>query len=103
MRDIGVTPDWGDISVVYDRMMAYGLLDRRCPAGSVAGHILSVAVFARAARREIWWEGFRSFLHVYCACKDLNESSLLCAIYRLRRKQGVLQPDPVLLLEVLSR
>lgn len=98
-----IKPDWADVNVVYGRMQAHGLLRVRVSPGSTMGHIFSIAVFARAARRRQPDFSLTKFIDVYCGWKKIDRNALFAAYSLIRRREGALQPDPIATLEVLSR
>lgn len=101
-REIGIKPDWEDVGTVYDRMQALGLLNIRASPGGITGHIMSLAVFARAARYQDVNFDLEEFIELYCKCKNINKDDLTERIREYREDLGHLDTDPITLLEVLS-
>ena len=101
-RELGVLPDWEDVGTVYDRMQGLGLLTLRASPGGITGHIMSLAVFARAARYQDRTFDLNEFIEEYCECKKLDKEDLLERIRAYRENLGHWDTDPITLLEVLS-
>lgn len=101
-RELGVKPDWDDVGTVYDRMQALGLLRLRCDPGGIAGHIMSLAVFARAARYQQQEFQLTEFIEEYCDCKKIDSHELMERIREFREDLGMWEQDPIVMLELLS-
>lgn len=97
-----VKPDWDDVGTVYDRMQGLGLLKVRASAGGIAGHIFSLAVFARAARYQSRVFDLEEFIQEYCEWKEIDYDDLMERIRDFREDMGSWNPDPIALMEVLS-
>lgn len=97
-----VKPDWEDVGTVYDRMKGLGLLKVRANPGGISGHIFSLAVFARAARYQDSNFSLEEFIKEYCEWKNIDQEELISQICDFREGMGCLQPDSIVLLEVLS-
>lgn len=102
MKDIGYVPDWDDVGIVYDRMQSRGLLRIRAKPGGITGHIMSCAVFARAARMMERFFDMEMFIDLYCKCKEIDQDKFLSQIHDYLDELGHLDTDPIALLEVLS-
>ena len=102
MTDIGYVPDWDDVGIVYDRMQSRGLLRISAKPGGITGHIMSCAVFARAARLMERFFDIEMFIDLYCKWKKIDEDSFLSQIHDYLDYLGHLDTDPVHLLEALS-
>lgn len=101
-RELGVLPDWEDVGTVYDRMQGLGLLTLRASPGGITGHIMSLAVFARAARYQDKAFDLERFIGEYCECKNIDFDDLMERIREYRENLGHWDTDPMTLLEVLS-
>lgn len=101
-HELSVLPDWEDVGTVYDRMQGLGLLTLRASPGGITGHIMSLAVFARAARYQDRTFDLNEFIEEYCECKKIDKEDLLERIRAYRENLGHWDPDPITLLEVLS-
>ena len=101
-RELGISPDWDDVGTVYDRMQALGLLRLRCDPGGIAGHIMSLAVFARAARYQQKDFNLSEFIEEYCECKNIDSEELMERIEEFREELGLWTQNPLVMLEVLS-
>ena len=101
-RELGVLPDWEDVGTVYDRMQAHGLLSLRASPGGITGHIMSLAVFARAARYQDKSFDLEGFIAEYCECKNIDHDDLMERIREYCESLGLWLTEPFLLLEVLS-
>ena len=97
-----VKPDWDDVGTVYDRMQGLGLLKVRASPGGITGHIFSLAVFARAARYQTRIFDLDEFIKDYCEWKNIDKEELMEGIRDYREEMGSWNPDPIVLLEVLS-
>lgn len=97
-----VKPGWDDVGTVYERMQGLGLLTVRASPGGITGHLFSLAVFARAARYQDKVFDLREFIDEYCEWKKFDKDDFMEAIRDYREQMGSWNPDPILLLEVLS-
>ena len=101
-NELGVLPDWEDVGTVYARMKALGLLTLRASPGGITGHIMSLAVFARAARYQDKDFDLGEFIDMYCEYKKIDKDDLLERIREYRLNLGHWDPDPIVTVEVLS-
>lgn len=97
-----ISPDWEDVGTVYDRMQGLGLLTIRARPNGPAGHLFSMAVFARAERYACRYFDMDEFINEYCEFKDFDRDELLDMIREFREELGHLDTDPIVILEVLS-
>lgn len=97
-----ISPDWDDVGTVYDRMQGLGLLRIRARPGGIAGHVFSLAVFARADRYASQDFDMDEFIEEYCDTKEIDKDELMDEIRDFRDDMGHWDTDPISLLEVLS-
>lgn len=102
-------PDWQDMAVVYNRMKAHNLFDRRIPPDSVAGYVMTVALFTRAMLREPDAQRYstpRECLDVVidwvCQRKGWNRGDFLASVRRWLHDLRWLDTDPMPLMEALG-
>lgn len=96
------SPDWDDVGTVYDRMQGLGLLRVRARPNGIAGHVFSLAVFARADRYVSKCFDMDEFIEEYCDTKGIDKDELMDEIRDFRDDMGHWDTDPISLLEVLS-
>ena len=102
-KELGIIPDWDDVRTVYDRMDAQRLLNQRNPPGTIVGHILSLAVFARAARYQEDWFDMEQFIYRYCSAKNIDHDALMERLADFLECSGHWVTDPIEMLEGLSK
>ena len=83
-------------------MQGLGLLNLRNPPGSIAGHIMSLGVFARAARYQDKDFELIEFMEKYCETKEIDYPELLIRIEVFLQDIGHWIPDAITLIERLS-
>lgn len=97
-----ISPDWDDVGTVYDRMQGLGLLRVRARPNGIAGHVFSLAVFARADRYVSEFFDMDEFIYEYCDSKEIDRNELMDEIRDYLEDMGHWDTDPISLLEVLS-
>ena len=98
-----IKPEWDDIAVVHERMRQRKLLDVRAKPGSIAGHILCMCTFGRAARRAGGYVGALQLLRDYADWKRIPEGELVRCIEAHWGRTGHLRKPALELVEELSR
>ena len=99
-RFVGV--EWGDLRAVYDRMKSRRLFPLTGPARA-AGYLLTVATFARAARREGCSCNISNLLDIYAEYSGEEPAGLRAGIEAHWRGCGQWPASAEEIVEVLSR
>lgn len=94
--------DWGDLSVVYDRMKSRRLFPIAGPVRA-AGYLLTVATFARASRREGSSCNMSDLLDIYAEYSGEEPAGLRAGIEAHWRGCGQWSASAEDIVEVLSR
>lgn len=94
---------WDDVRIVYDRMKGRQLLEVQARPGSIAGHIMSIAVFARAERREGGYINAGDAIDWYAQFKKVDGTALREQIESYWRDTGHWGASAEAIIEGLSR
>lgn len=100
--ELSALPDWDDVDVVYTRMQARRLLRLRSDPTKIAGKIMCIAVFARAARYQDSNFDLEEFLDEYCECNKIDKDELLEEMREFYTELGCWHTNPIMILEALS-
>ena len=95
-------PLWSDVRTVYTRMDARRLLRIRPDPGKIAGRILCLAVFARAARFQAEPFDLEEFIAEYCECKKIDYDDFLQEMRDFYEDLGCWDSNPISMMEALS-
>lgn len=100
--ELSALPDWDDVDEVYTRMQAKRLLRLRADPTKIAGRIMCIAVFARAARYQAPDFDLEEFLQEYCHCKNVDYDELLKEMQDFYEELGCWDTNPISNMEGLS-
>lgn len=100
--ELSALPDWDDVDVVYTRMQAKNLLRLRSGPTAIAGKIMCIAVFARAARYQDSCFDVEDFLEEYCEYKKINYYELIEEMRQYYDDLGCWETSAIINLEELS-
>lgn len=100
--ELSSLPDWDDVDAVYTRMQAKRLLRLRSGPTAIAGKIMCIAVFARAARFQDPYFDAEDFLEEYCECRNLDYYKLIDEMQQFYDSLGCWETSAIINLEELS-